>query len=877
MPYSPSDAYKGAANQQHQQPRASQMPRNQHNGNSAGTGYRGTSAPIAPYAFNSTPQLRQESRSVSTPAPQVLQQLPSHVNQTRLGHPSHPSSSSDSTVSTSGSSNRSSAGPPLGTRDDSDLRKPISDIAPSLMLNTNIPDLSLSLGDGPAKPSPGRYRRGAGRTDSSTSIPTGASTPTQRSTSAGTSYMGASQPAQNGSADAAGLPLSDRPGHNRANSADDTQVIRSGGMDPAKRYRRRSFSGLEAENGTPTMASLQTAPATGQSTAPSPNATGPSSSNRTGSRPGSSHGHTRQGSADSHTSNSSSRSQVSAVNRPKVPSLTQPQARPAVTTQRSYASVAGGGPSKAPEPNRRQAPSPLSFPVSPSEPSPAKAPVIPASAAMLHLNAVSDKDKGMKSRLRRAFSFGSAAELRRASAENSISVERAKLRKDKYQSEEDAEQAAIIAKQEAAGIGAGIYSGQGGIGSTDNLSIQSAASSASIMLRKMGHGMKKGTKSIKGLFRPKSVIGVPAADGPITRPSVGQVSLVTVEAERQKVNVNANPHEQIGGGTGYPRLERNSIDAGRSAEIVNPSIVNPSVGESASRRSIVGSDRERAEVLSSMKKGILKRTSSAISTSTCANKGAGTGTNSDSGSPVLKPVDAIPGSSRSSSPATPKTEVSQARNEDYFAKPPRIPNGSTRSLPTTPHGGLRNISFSPRLQFHDAWSPQDYDRRGDIATCNRLTPMLAQQIKEELNSFKMVSSVPRMLPVTTLIAHTGDGGSRAFQTAHPFLLMIMHPSSGHGVLANTSHLCTCGLEHQHLRVLAQFLVLVTMDTCFFYLSEHLQSGRGENKALLVCGAAQQAKPVLLASGEKYKTEEEDLSSKVNTFPCLHCLSLCVCS
>jgi hypothetical protein len=123
------------------------------------------------------------------------------------------------------------------------------------------------------------------------------------------------------------------------------------------------------------------------------------------------------------------------------------------------------------------------------------------------------------------------------------------------------------------------------------------------MLRKMGHGMKKGSRSIKGLFRPKSVIGVPAADGPITRPSVGEVSLVTVEAERQKVNVNADPHDQARGGTGYPRLERNSIDAGRSAEIVNPSVAS----DSLTRKSIVGSDRERAEVLSNIKKGILKR------------------------------------------------------------------------------------------------------------------------------------------------------------------------------------------------------------------------------------------------------------------------------
>ena len=51
----------------------------------------------------------------------------------------------------------------------------------------------------------------------------------------------------------------------------------------------------------------------------------------------------------------------------------------------------------------------------------------------------------------------------------------------------------------------------------------------------------------------------------------------------------------------------------------------------------------------------------------------------------------------------------------------------------------RSATFNPRLMFHDTWPSQEYDRRGDIATCNRLTPMLAQQIKEELNTFKMVS------------------------------------------------------------------------------------------------------------------------------------------
>lgn len=376
----------------------------------------------------------------------------------------------------------------------------------------------------------------------------------------------------------------------------------------------------------------------------------------------------------------------------------------------------------------------------------------------------------MKSRLRRAFSFGSAAELRRASAENNLSAERAKLRKDRYQSEEDAEQAAIVAKQEAAGIGAGIYNGQGGFtSSTDNISISSTASSASVMLRKMGHGMKKGTRSIKGLFRPKSVIGVPAADGPVMQP---QVSRVTVEAERQKVNVNANPHE-IGGGTGYPRLERNSIDAGRSTD--TSSLVAPS-NDSLSRKSIIGGDRERAEVLSSMKKGILKREFPTKAPRVLADSRLGTDTNSETSSPVSRPVDARNESPKSSAPSTPVNE-----KQDYFTRPPRLANPSTRSLPNTPSGSRGNISFSPRIQFYDAWSASDYDRRGDIATCNRLTPMLAQQIKEELNSFKMVRNVP---PSTRTFANsaTGDGSSRALQTSHSFFLTTMHPF-GPGVLA----------------------------------------------------------------------------------------------
>lgn len=241
---------------------------------------------------------------------------------------------------------------------------------------------------------------------------------------------------------------------------------------------------------------------------------------------------------------------------------------------------------------------------------------IPESPAAQHLAALNKKEgkkEGKSSRLRRAFSFGSAAELRKASAENSRNnnalAERAKLQKDRLQDERDAEQAAIVQKQEAGGLGEGIYSGQGQFftGSTDNLSISSTASSASVMLRKMGKGMKKSTRSLVGLFRPKSVIGVPAADAAVPGPSMAQVSMVNVEAEREKVNVNANPHDQAGGGTGFPRLERNSMDAA-SFGVIEPSLSFSDRGSDNAqpRRSIAAGEKERAEVLAAVKKGILK-------------------------------------------------------------------------------------------------------------------------------------------------------------------------------------------------------------------------------------------------------------------------------
>jgi hypothetical protein len=313
MLHSSPDAFQNTPSQpHHQQQRSSQMPRSQpYNASSAGTGYRGTSAPIAPYAFSSTPQLRQDMRSSSAPNQQALQQAP--PANSRLGHPNHASSSSDSTVSTSGSSSRSLAAPSFATKDD-DMRKSIVDgMAP---VSTSVPDLSLlSFSDAPVKPSPGRYRRGAGRTDSYNSGTASPSTPTptQQSPAVGAaSTLGTARPNAAPSS-LAELPPPVRPGHNRASSVDDMQLPRGGSIDPAKRYRRRSLSGLDANAMAANAAPLAPVSNT-QVTAPkrSTQELRPqSSSSRHGSRPTSSHSHERQGSSGSTASNASNRPSVS--------------------------------------------------------------------------------------------------------------------------------------------------------------------------------------------------------------------------------------------------------------------------------------------------------------------------------------------------------------------------------------------------------------------------------------------------------------------------------------------------------------------------------------------------------------------------------------
>jgi hypothetical protein len=236
-----------------------------------------------------------------------------------------------------------------------------------------------------------------------------------------------------------------------------------------------------------------------------------------------------------------------------------------------------------------------------------------AAKQLAAINQKGHKGRSKTSRLRRAFSFGSASDFRKAagqepSAEGGDTAEPSKLHKDPNAAElYDAEQARIAKKQEEGGIGNSIYGTKLMAASTDNVSISSTASSASIMIRKMGRGVKRTTRSLVGLFRPKSVIGAPATDAITPEATQTAVSMVTIEAERERVNVNPDVRAHNGGGTGFPHLERNSIDTANAPSMVEDRAGSSGTDNSAApRKSIVGGDKERAEVLAAVRKGILK-------------------------------------------------------------------------------------------------------------------------------------------------------------------------------------------------------------------------------------------------------------------------------
>ncbi|KAI9646172.1 bud neck involved protein [Ciborinia camelliae] len=805
----------------HQYPVNPQQRNNFHglnNNNMATSNYRGhnSMAPIAPYAFTSTPVLSigQQAPNGSQSRPDQQRTSSAPIVPTLQGGSGNPANRSRYPATLSVSTTSSSASSELsqrpGTKDDSAITstarvatrapRPHSTIITSYGQSQTPPMAS------PSKPAPDRYRRPANRrAESSSSSQASGPSPSASTMPNVMQFYGASTQAVNTQSFNLQMPqVQSQP----SATADDMQLNQRTTSEQAKRYRRRSIHTIDAHENSNApnpvfvqQGSRQVSSASSRiDQQPEQHGQHPLRSSPVVTiRPSTSHG--RNDSTDSLKSTRSGHSRPNSSDKREATSVSMSTASPAQSSTSPVAnSSTSNGKDQAISKNdqprlvnipvrasstdaakRLSSPSPLSKPVTMgTESSASKSKDSFASAvnaalqptqskstyaqgatspnttspAARHLAALNEKEgkKSKTSRLRRAFSFGSAAELRKASAENHHAsrsgndvLDRSKLRREKYQHEQEAEQDKIAQQQEAAGIGSNIYSGQGNFftGSTDNLSISSTASSASVMIRKMGKGMKKSTRSLVGLFRPKSVIGVPAADAAVPEASQAQVSMVNVEAEREKVNVTANAADAASGGTGFPRLERNSLEAGAISSVVTDRLGSANTENSANRKSIVGGEKERAEVLAAVKKGILKRS----------------GTGSGNSSPVILPVDGkaanfnspqIPNvnneSPNSSAPSTPNDDQVHKQSvtlggEDYFMSALKF-RGDSKSVPGTPSGATkRNATFSPRIQFHDTWPSQEYDRRGEIATCNRLTPMLAQQIKEELNTFKMEMEV----------------------------------------------------------------------------------------------------------------------------------------
>ncbi|KAE8163833.1 hypothetical protein BDV40DRAFT_287370 [Aspergillus tamarii] len=730
-PSSSSGAFTPSQSSQQQNSRNSTMSWNSYNTVGGSGSYRVGHQVVAPYAFTSTPNLsnstnmsnrqswsphlRPEHRTSSAPSAPQLSPSPAYagVNSRFANHPAAGSVSTSSSNSSVQSymSKDDTAIPSRQPRGGEPPLRPLSTINLPSPPSPNFMNISSPT---VARPSPDRYRRGTRRPDgagASQPAVTPANAPvsgrlpqtTEDHLSQSSTASGSKGPAQD---------TSRKPGHNRVPSADDSSRTEKQ-PELAKRYRRRSWGNMDNAGLINLQLHLP-------SSSPIPTSGGhdyfdPSH------RPNSAHVRIIY-------------HQLANIDQVRDTGHTE-----------SAASSSNKVVAKPEDTKRATKPSPLSQPVTQdatpgnattTKPEPKETRVPTESIATQRLAEITNNDfkRPGKSRLRRAFSFGSASELLKASAAQSSANKREaiateKARRELLKQELGPEQAAIAEQQEASGLGESIYSHHQGRffnSSTDNLSVSSTASSASIMLRKMGKGMKRSTRSLVGLFRPKSIVSTASNDGVIVEPMAPQLSVVNVEAERKGVAVNPDPQDVPRGGTVFPKVEPKSQ---------SPSAAEDSAADNSQmRKSIVGGDRERAEVLAAVRKGILKKTSEAANST--PNKQAERHlTTNRSDSP------------HSSAPSTPedqtrsdnrRSDAVRIAGEDDFLPEGRFLDSKGASItPTAP----KSLVFSPRIQFHDTWPSGEYDRRGDIATCNRLTPLLAQQIKEELNNFKMEMEV----------------------------------------------------------------------------------------------------------------------------------------
>jgi hypothetical protein len=257
---------------------SSHVQRNSFHGLNNGMGvsnYRGHTAvaPIAPYAFTSTPSLsmpgqrsqsaphlQSQQRTTSAPIIPTVQQPESSSN-TNAPRSRYPAAASASTTA-SGSSDLSSLCQKSGSRDDSAITgtarvasgaaRPLSTIITSSSGGNLAPPVAAS----PVKTTPDRYRRPNNRRaeSSTTSQPSTAQTPPASSSSSpipnvmqfyGNSTQQPAATSTNSSFNLQMPQFSRQAGITPGAAVDDMQLHRLGNSDQAKRYRRRSIHTID--------------------------------------------------------------------------------------------------------------------------------------------------------------------------------------------------------------------------------------------------------------------------------------------------------------------------------------------------------------------------------------------------------------------------------------------------------------------------------------------------------------------------------------------------------------------------------------------------------------------------------------------------------
>lgn len=118
-----------------------------------------------------------------------------------------------------------------------------------------------------------------------------------------------------------------------------------------------------------------------------------------------------------------------------------------------------------------------------------------------------------------------------------------------------------------------------------------------------------------------------------------------------------------------------------------------------------------------------------------ASDGLGDGFGSDDDASLVPPpalVQSAGGAARAA--AAPHASP---RSLSAFVRPwKRLP-----AVPAPPPAKTPGVRFLSRIVLYDTYNGDEYDRHPDTATCNQLTPVLAQLIRQELNALKLEMEV----------------------------------------------------------------------------------------------------------------------------------------